>query len=250
MPLSSSDKTIVLNSISSVRNIEDAFIGRLESTLRGLEVQINDLMEVSKEAAAVDVALARADLERILLDSDYFDTFGELLNEGYQEVIDIAYQDYLKIYGEEFQFTPTSIQRLDAMKQLDLSQFSQLADDAMEAANRLIIDVNFGVVDIKTATTFLKADIIDKLDRYAKTWITTALAAITREASTMLAKDNGITEFQYLGPMDTKTRPFCAEHLFEVKTQDEWNELDNGQIVPVFQYQGGYNCRHKLVGVR
>jgi hypothetical protein len=68
----------------------------------------------------------------------------------------------------------------------------------------------------------------------------------------MLAEDNGITEFQYVGPRDQLNRTFCkfpgeGGHLFEIKTKEEWDQLDNGQIGPVSVYRGGYNCRHQLV---
>ncbi len=44
-------------------------------------------------------------------------------------------------------------------------------------------------------------------------------------------------------------RSFCANNYGKVKTIEEWNKLSNGQLSPVSQYMGGYNCRHVLVGV-
>lgn len=252
MALSDKDKTIVLNSISSVRNIEDRFISALEGTLRSLETNLTSLIDQGRNVAAVDVALARAEVERVLLESGYFDTVGDLLNEGYQEAIDNAFQSYMDIYDESFQFSPVSLQKLDALKQLDLNQFGQLSNQTVESVSRLLVDVQFGSVTFEQAISALKEDVINMLGNHARTWITTGMAAINREASTRIAADNGFRKYQYVGPLDAVTRPFCANHLFEIKTEQEWNALqdEQGQIVPVFQFGGGYNCRHRFVGVR
>jgi len=47
--------------------------------------------------------------------------------------------------------------------------------------------------------------------------------------------------------LDDKTREFCRKHIGEVKTLEEWDKLDNGQLNPVSVYCGGYNCRHFLM---
>jgi hypothetical protein len=52
--------------------------------------------------------------------------------------------------------------------------------------------------------------------------------------------------YLYDGPDDKITRPFCAEHLGNVYTLAALDRLDNGQIGPVSQFAGGYNCRHRL----
>jgi hypothetical protein len=54
-----------------------------------------------------------------------------------------------------------------------------------------------------------------------------------------------VEHFQYTGPLDIKTRPFCIKHWNKVYTQPEIAKLDNGTVLePVWLYGGGFNCRH------
>lgn len=62
-------------------------------------------------------------------------------------------------------------------------------------------------------------------------------------------------KFRYVGPLDNKTRPFCADVLARDKlfTLREIRELDrhpDAQLEPVFIYGGGFNCRHRWIYTR
>lgn len=50
----------------------------------------------------------------------------------------------------------------------------------------------------------------------------------------------------YVGPKDSKNRPFCAERVGNVYTMEEALSWDNGQGLPAVIYCGGYGCRHFL----
>ena len=61
-------------------------------------------------------------------------------------------------------------------------------------------------------------------------------------------------KFEYVGPSDSKNRPFCRFVLANRKK--EWTraeierELDSrpdAQLLPTFVYGGGYNCRHRWI---
>lgn len=71
--------------------------------------------------------------------------------------------------------------------------------------------------------------------------------AVFQNVTSDFGTANDVTKYIYVGPDDNKTRPFCHNHIGEIKTEAEWNKLDNGQINPVFVYAGGYNCRHAIV---
>lgn len=243
-----SDK-IVLNSLATVRKIEDEAIKALERTMRQLERDMTSLLDQGRQLAAADVALSRQQIEQVLMDSGYMETTGTLLNEGYQAAIDEAQQVYLETYGENFLFAETSLERLNAIKQLDLAQYAQLGDNFSTTMSRVMTNLQFGSLDFNEAVQEMR-DMVDQLGNHAKTWVTTGLSGVYSDSSVMLAEDNGITEFIYVGPMDTLTRPFCREHLNQTKTKAQWDELDNNQILPVSVYRGGFNCRHQLVGVR
>jgi hypothetical protein len=105
-----------------------------------------------------------------------------------------------------------------------------------------------GGIDKKQAQQIIN-DATDAPHSVTKTWLETAQSAFSREANVRLAEDVGIEKFEYVGPLDGITRPFCEKHVGEVKTIEGWDKLDNGQISPVSVFCGGYRCRHKLVGV-
>jgi hypothetical protein len=248
MALGTKHENISLNSLHAIRRVEDEFIKKLNGTRTKLDRLLNDFIKSGNITGIADVSLARRQVEQILIESGYFETTGALLNTGYQRAVETSHQMYQKLYSKAFQFSEVSLNRLNALKQLDLNQFKSLSDDGINAINRTFIDMTFGAIDKNKAIELVRGS-VDKLGGYAETWVTTGLSAVYTESNTSLAQDNGITKFQYVGPVDKLTRPFCHDHIGQVMTEEEWNSLDNGQISPVFTYRGGYNCRHSLVGV-
>jgi hypothetical protein len=75
----------------------------------------------------------------------------------------------------------------------------------------------------------------------------TALVAKVEQAGAELGVE---VVYQYLGPRDQVTRPFCLRLLDRKLTLAEIRKLDNGQGLPVLTHGGGYNCRHRWVPVR
>jgi hypothetical protein len=61
--------------------------------------------------------------------------------------------------------------------------------------------------------------------------------------------------FRYIGPFDSKNRPFCRFVLSQDKeyTLREIRALDrrpDAQLIPTMIYGGGYNCRHRWIFVK
>jgi hypothetical protein len=242
---------IILNSLSSVRRIEDVFIKDIESTLRKLERNLTPLLDQYRILPAADAALATQELQGILQQSGFYETTGRLLNDGYQQAIDEVQNIYFQTVGENLQFSPASLERLTSLRNLDFGEYSKLADGFNTTMTRTLMDVNFGAIDTNTATKILQSQ-VDNLGNHATTWVTTGLSGIYRESSMLLAQDQGFTKFEYVGPFDKITRPFCRNLLSgkRVYTIDEINAMDNGQGLSVKQYGGGFNCRHQWIGVK
>ena len=61
----------------------------------------------------------------------------------------------------------------------------------------------------------------------------------------------GAVRYQYEGPRDKLTRPFCQRMLTRTRekplTREKIEGADNGQIPNPFVSAGGYNCRHQWV---
>ncbi len=77
----------------------------------------------------------------------------------------------------------------------------------------------------------------------------TAAMGETRTLNRVVAEQAGIDRFLYYGPLDRLARPFCRAHVNRVFSRLQIDEMDNGQVGPVFTYAGGYRCRHQLVAV-
>ena len=84
-----------------------------------------------------------------------------------------------------------------------------------------------------------------KLANYVRTELATATSGFNRTITAMKAEQLGLTLFLYLGPMDNRTREFCAKRVNKVYPKDEIAQMDNGQGLDVMIYGGGYRCRHE-----
>jgi hypothetical protein len=69
------------------------------------------------------------------------------------------------------------------------------------------------------------------------------------EASAALGGEEMV--YKYIGPRDSKTRPFCARYIDGYYTRAYLDSLDNGprQPKPVSRYLGGWLCRHSLAPI-
>lgn len=80
------------------------------------------------------------------------------------------------------------------------------------------------------------------------TELNTSVAMFDRTVTAEVGKELGFDLWEYLGPMDSITRPFCEEVLSKdppIYTTEEVEAMDNEQGLPVMSSGGGYNCRHQ-----
>jgi len=50
--------------------------------------------------------------------------------------------------------------------------------------------------------------------------------------------------YEYVGPVDKLTRPICRKYVGKKKTEAQWRKISNQQVGNMWNYKGGYNCRH------
>jgi len=100
----------------------------------------------------------------------------------------------------------------------------------------------------------LIADVRAELDTTiarAQTAVETAIRGAARVTLVTQAERGGKAAgeemvYLWLGPVDSKTRPFCREHVGKAYTLAALKRMDNGQGLPVETFAGGMNCRHAL----
>lgn len=84
---------------------------------------------------------------------------------------------------------------------------------------------------------------------HAGTYARTAHFQTSRKLMAAQARQEGLTQRLYVGPLDSKTREFCQQLVGQTFTVSEIEQMDNGQTGPVITDGGGWNCRHQWAPV-
>jgi hypothetical protein len=150
----------------------------------------------------------------------------------------------------DISFSAADLKVFDAFKLGAQAQITSVVEGAAGAA---VSRVMFSVGGVKFSD--LVSTLVDQLDTsvgkarsIAETAIATFNRTITDRAFQIIEKDlpQQQIRYDYAGPMDNKTRPFCA-HLLRLArsyTRAEIDQMNNGQLPGVFITGGGWNCRH------
>lgn len=164
------------------------------------------------------------------------------------------------IYASELKRVETALRGTvdEPLSDVDLEIAEQLitfdADQITSTVRRFADDVKSSVMrsvllgeqpDYKV----IKERLGGRVAANIKTELNTATASFFRTVTVRKSEDAGFTKFQYFGPVDSLTRPFCARYAGKVLTKDEIQKLDNGQTPNPLITGGGYNCRHEWIPV-
>lgn len=138
------------------------------------------------------------------------------------------------------------------------SEINKVEEDILTTAASLASTL--GIVLATRGRVGSAGDIVTQaeggLEGRTKANLTTGAAAY--RSGMEISKAESVDEspvWEYVGPDDEKTRDFCHDVLNRQQfwTRDEIEELDNhpeAQLLPVFIYGGGYNCRHRWIYTR
>lgn len=226
------------------RDIE-LYIGSLSDFLRKNSRRI--LKRIAEGDATVQETLAiLGSLESELVANGLEDEIRQLGFIHADELVAIrkAYSGISK----EFTLSEVDLDVIEALAQFDTQRIGTFVDDYLG-----------GLKTSMTSSIFLgETPDLDALQEVnestlayrARTELNTALSALNRTVTLKKADDLNIEYFEYVGPLDKKTREFCAARVGKVFTRAEIATWDNGQGLPADVYLGGYNCRHQLVAVR
>ena len=239
------DKIISLQDDELLNEI-DEYKREAERALNRLDADIFDFIDSIEEGDITQ----DAEIEELIIASGLTAMITGLLNEGYENGIDLSADLYRSLYNKDFEFSDESISYLTSFKGIDANKFNQIQQNMKDEINKAVIGVQSGTFTKRSAINLLREHIKDT-NVSIKTEIETRLSAFYRQAGNQLAIDAGFKKYRYVGPIIQTSREFCKKHVGEVRTADEWNALgpEQGQIQPVFVYGGGYNCQHRFVGV-
>ena len=241
-------KGITATHSDDVNSVIDTVVTEIEKGIIALNTAMSGTISGISAGSTVEADLVA--LNEALRSSGFLSIVGAALNNSYTDVINISGQLNETINNRIFLFSKGSVKKLKALKDSTFENIKDATQVYLGKINNGINAIRFGTGN---ANAIIKdiSDIFGKtLTNQAGTLIDTGVSAAWSESNVLLAEDNGIERFLYAGSLIATSRPFCIEHLNQVKTIEEWNLLDNGQgLSPISAFRGGFNCRHVLVGV-
>lgn len=243
-------KQLAQKRLVRIDGLASGYTKNLESVANTFQRKLESLLaSYNGNYAAIDVAAARAQITGLLVDSGYYKVVNDLLGPGYQALLDGSLADYSAYLGESLSFHEVSLARLEKIREAKFLDWTAVAEDQVNAMQKIMMNVSFGSQTVEQAIDAIDGQIKDSFSQYGETWVNTALSSWDQAESNQLAQDAGLEYFLFLHPEDALTRPFCQEHGNEIRTYDDWNSLDNGQLDPVMEYGGGWNCRGNMIPV-
>lgn len=228
----------------SLNNALDDAIGSLitddDGLIRGTVENSNIIEQIERD---IDVILEENGLPEAkdeILDSykQRLDTVDNLIDEaGIEGASGIDFESLPEIQQEINKFTDSLDDATPEVAQIvrnEMNQFRNTVDGG-------------GAVSFSDfrQTLITKAGI---MPRYAGTVGNTQLMSLDRTARIAQADKAGIKKMKYMGVLDGLTRPFCRDMVGEVKSIEDWRNMQNNvDPQPVSKYCGGWNCRHRLM---
>lgn len=208
----------------------------------------NILKNTTKLINDPDLALQAADIEKVLIDSGYYQAGQRVLTEGQQAAMDASIDFYRQAMQEDLQYQPAALQTLESMRAMNAGTITQQGMKLSNELLRPVTELALGLSN-KDAALDAIAKALDISSAQATSWARTALQEVHRTSTVLLGEQAGLEMYKYMGPMDMLTRPFCEQHVGEVRPLSEWKAMSNGQIGTAATNGGGYNCRHRLIPV-
>lgn len=228
--------------------------------LKKIESDEQDLLELAEVAGKRVIAFLESNLIKVIkgTNAEQLASSANLLKDiqkrgmgvaiaGTQDVYERAIKQVESSLPKKIKFTKINAAQLEQLiefRNQGLTKF--LSSEIEQVRNAIASSVLLGTTPDYTA---IAANMQPRLERYVKTELTTETAAFHRSASIIAAKQAGLEKFLYYGNIQDNTRAFCRQHVGNIYTLKELQNMDNGQDLPVIPYLGGYNCRHRLVVV-
>lgn len=201
---------------------------------------------------------------RIKADSSTTADAAQMLGGLRQALIDAGLEREIieleKPYARQLDYIKSQYQALDIkdpFADVDINVVQQLIDfdldrvatniDALIGDTRSVLmsTVLGGNTDALDAIT---EDLSDKAIANIETELNTMTQGFSRAVTADVGEQLGFSSWEYIGPDDNITRPFCAEVLGAQNatySTEEIAAMDNGQGLDVMTFGGGYNCRHQ-----
>jgi len=158
-----------------------------------------------------------------------------------------TFNDVLSVLNELYKDLGVDVERnfntLRAIESVNRTRLGDYEDNAVKAIARVIrvgITKNENFREI--TRRLIGTD--EKVTLYADTIARTQVKGYARTAKAEKARIAEVFLYEYAGILRRTTRPFCRALLGTTHHIDRINQMRNGNLNPVWQYCGGWNCYH------
>jgi len=160
-----------------------------------------------------------------------FSTFNDVL-----DLLNTLYQDL----GVEVKRDFTKIRAIEAINRTRLGDYEEKSVQAIARAIRQ--GIAHGDNFRKITRRLIGID--EKVTMYADTIARTQVKGYARTAKAEKARLGEVFFYEYVGIIRRTTRPFCLALIGTAHHIDRIQKMRNGNLNPVLQYCGGWNCHH------
>jgi hypothetical protein len=223
------------------------FAKELQRVQIDLERELRRLLVDAQAGSRTATALAARGLQlrrqlREVLEAAGYDDLATTATTGGLERMAKAIER-MNVAARVAKFTSRDATRIAALKELARLDLLAVGDEVSIALWRSTVQ---GLYSQRSPNAILDdlAEVLDIEMRHARTLYDTTTSVFGRQVEALKSSGEPDELFAYMGPADSKVRPFCVKHLGKVYSRKEIDALDNGQIPGTFLVGGGYNCRH------
>jgi hypothetical protein len=228
------------------------FAKELQRVQIDLERELRRLLVDAQAGSRTATALAARGLQlrrqlREVLEAAGYDDLATTATTGGLERMAKAIER-MNVAARVAKFTSRDATRIAALKELARLDLLAVGDEVSIALWRSTVQ---GLYSQRSPNAILDdlAEVLDKELREVRTLYDTTASIYGRQVEALKSSGEPDELFAYLGPADSKVRPFCAKHVGKVYTRAELEALDNGQLPNPFLTGGGWNCRHQAVAI-
>lgn len=235
---------------------------RIEASIRRLEKRILKLTQEFATNANGDIyppSIALGQAKRIYKET--LRAYEQIYSESVKSAIDFEALDAITFETFDAGYAGMTKDALSAAAQSTLDGYNRVGALARDNINQELL--NYAVAggsfdEMQEQIRRILHGTTDKrgipMELRAYTFTQDSIMRYHRIANDMMAQQVGVDKFKYFGNVMSTTRPFCRQHVGEVKTRQEWDELGQTEwkgksSSNIFISCGGYGCRHHLIPI-
>lgn len=179
-----------------------------------------------------------------------------ILREEYLVEVDNIVRDYREVhqqaigmigeYGDVIDLDSNVISQLQG---LSFQGFADIGNEYLEVIAKQVYESTLTGTTFAASVAAVQQAVGGGMARYAKQQVHDSLMQFDASVNIAVGKASGAKKWKYYGRIVEESRSHCREHKGKVYTEDEINEIWQGDWAGKidgnpFVVRGGYNCGH------